>query len=133
MHHIVPLSRGGNDIPSNIVLLCTECHGKAHDITLRNLVTEKQRYPGRKKREKPENFDLCGEKYLKGEIGRKEFLETCNMHKSYLSPNCKCTWWPDFLKAHRIASFKNNVDLIEYQKRRGWKATTQRVEITYEV
>lgn len=28
-HHIVPVSRGGNDIPSNIAVLCPVCHAKA--------------------------------------------------------------------------------------------------------
>jgi hypothetical protein len=29
-HHIVPLSIGGNDILTNIVPLCTSCHGLIH-------------------------------------------------------------------------------------------------------
>jgi hypothetical protein len=29
-HHIVPLSLGGNNIPSNMTTLCGECHGKVH-------------------------------------------------------------------------------------------------------
>ena len=28
-HHIVPVSRGGNDVPSNIAVLCPQCHAKA--------------------------------------------------------------------------------------------------------
>lgn len=28
-HHIVPVSRGGNDVPSNIAVLCPACHAKA--------------------------------------------------------------------------------------------------------
>ena len=32
-HHVVPLSKGGNDIPSNIVPLCPECHALAHGFT----------------------------------------------------------------------------------------------------
>lgn len=30
LHHIVPLSKGGNNILSNITPLCEECHGKVH-------------------------------------------------------------------------------------------------------
>ena len=29
-HHIVPVSRGGNDVPSNIAVLCPACHAKVH-------------------------------------------------------------------------------------------------------
>jgi hypothetical protein len=28
-HHIVPVTRGGNDVPSNIAVLCPVCHAKA--------------------------------------------------------------------------------------------------------
>jgi hypothetical protein len=35
-HHIVPLSLGGNDILSNLVSLCEECHEKVHGLKLRN-------------------------------------------------------------------------------------------------
>lgn len=31
--HIIPRSRGGEDIPSNLVLLCVECHKNAPDCT----------------------------------------------------------------------------------------------------
>ena len=29
-HHIVPVSRGGNDVPSNIAVLCPYCHANVH-------------------------------------------------------------------------------------------------------
>lgn len=30
LHHIIPLSLGGNDVPTNIVPLCDECHSLIH-------------------------------------------------------------------------------------------------------
>lgn len=30
-HHVVPLSLGGNDVLSNLVSLCEDCHGLVHD------------------------------------------------------------------------------------------------------
>lgn len=30
LHHIIPLSDGGQDIPSNITLLCHKCHARRH-------------------------------------------------------------------------------------------------------
>lgn len=29
-HHIVPVELGGNEVPSNIAVLCSVCHGKVH-------------------------------------------------------------------------------------------------------
>lgn len=29
-HHIIPWEVGGNNIPSNIAVVCAECHGKVH-------------------------------------------------------------------------------------------------------
>ena len=31
LHHIIPLSNGGLNIPTNILTLCGECHGKVHN------------------------------------------------------------------------------------------------------
>lgn len=30
VHHIIPLSRGGNDTVKNVKALCPNCHRKAH-------------------------------------------------------------------------------------------------------
>src|SRR5690625_7039898 len=30
IHHVVPLTLGGNNVITNLVRLCTECHSKAH-------------------------------------------------------------------------------------------------------
>tara|TARA_R110000772_G_C13003070_1_gene408454 strand:+ start:124 stop:519 length:396 start_codon:yes stop_codon:yes gene_type:complete len=35
-HHIVPRSRGGSDDKSNLINLCINCHGKAHDVSFSN-------------------------------------------------------------------------------------------------
>jgi hypothetical protein len=29
-HHIVPVECGGNDVPTNVAVLCDHCHGKVH-------------------------------------------------------------------------------------------------------
>lgn len=34
-HHVVPKSRGGSDEPSNLVLLCLDCHSRAHDVSFK--------------------------------------------------------------------------------------------------
>jgi len=35
-HHIVPKSRGGSDNPTNLILLCLDCHSKAHDVSFKS-------------------------------------------------------------------------------------------------
>ena len=29
-HHVVPISAGGADVPSNVRILCLECHSQLH-------------------------------------------------------------------------------------------------------
>ena len=36
IHHIIPKSRGGSDDECNLIKLCTECHGLAHDVCFVN-------------------------------------------------------------------------------------------------
>jgi hypothetical protein len=31
-HHIIPKSKGGTNDKSNLILVCIECHGKAHGV-----------------------------------------------------------------------------------------------------
>lgn len=33
LHHIVPVQNGGQDIPSNLAILCHPCHQAAHKLT----------------------------------------------------------------------------------------------------
>jgi hypothetical protein len=35
LHHIIPKSRGGLDVEDNLIQLCIDCHGKAHDVSFR--------------------------------------------------------------------------------------------------
>ena len=35
-HHIIPKSRGGDNSDSNLIKICSECHGKAHDVSFSN-------------------------------------------------------------------------------------------------
>jgi len=35
-HHIIPISRGGDDSESNLIKICTKCHSLAHDVSFTN-------------------------------------------------------------------------------------------------
>lgn len=34
-HHIVPRSRGGADDENNLIKICIDCHGKAHNVSFK--------------------------------------------------------------------------------------------------
>lgn len=36
LHHIIPKSRGGDDSESNLIKVCVDCHGLAHDVSFSN-------------------------------------------------------------------------------------------------
>jgi hypothetical protein len=36
LHHIIPKSRGGKDAKENLIKICSDCHGKAHDVSFVN-------------------------------------------------------------------------------------------------
>ena len=48
VHHIVPVSFGGGDEPSNLVVICPNCHALAHTLTRRS---KKWGYEGPRTRE----------------------------------------------------------------------------------
>jgi hypothetical protein len=35
-HHIIPKSRGGTDDENNLILICSKCHGLAHNVDFSN-------------------------------------------------------------------------------------------------
>lgn len=61
-HHIIPLSQGGDNRPSNIVPLCKRCHMKAHKKQPIEGKTYKPK--GRPLIKEPDNFNDVVNKYL---------------------------------------------------------------------
>ena len=67
LHHVVPLSLGGNDIDSNKVLLCSKCHTLVHGTNperrgthwkeLQKAGIEKAKAEGKYKGRKPKEYD----------------------------------------------------------------------------
>lgn len=92
LHHIVPLALGGNDIDSNKVWLCIECHNKIHKRGLgmgqlaavspnfRKAVEEGR--VGRPKVVLPEKFYELYPKWKNKEITAVNFMQQINISKA---------------------------------------------------
>ena len=99
-HHIVPLACGGNNVFTNIVPLCWECHSKAHN--LKRVKKEHASHQGRPRKDAPVGYreTLCSYitgakrgKDVKRELGLdkggriceqwycKEYLESCGIER----------------------------------------------------
>lgn len=108
-HHIVPISIGGTNRKTNIVLLCHRCHELAHGSeNIKDICKAKK--TGRKKKEPPKNYESIIEKYLNGEIGRKDCEKQLGLtEKAKLAEQ---SFFKDYLSEHNIVSYKNRVDML---------------------
>jgi len=92
LHHIVPLALGGNDIDSNKVWLCIECHNKIHNRSLdvRKLAAESLNFKkaiaegrvGRPKKEIPELFYQLYPDWKNKKITATYFMQQVNMSRA---------------------------------------------------
>lgn len=92
LHHVVPLALGGNDIDSNKVWLCIECHNKIHKRGLgmgqlaavspnfRKAVEEGR--VGRPKAILPKKFYELYPKWKNKEITATDFMRQINMTRT---------------------------------------------------
>lgn len=95
-HHIVPLALGGNDISTNLVWLCSECHGKIHQWgksrrstpqwkELQKIGIEKAKAEGRMGRPriaKPNNWDEVILRWKAGKITAVAAMKELNLTKT---------------------------------------------------
>lgn len=96
IHHIVPLSRGGNDIASNLAYLCVSCHCKAHGIKWGG----GGRNAGRPKSEKPWNYKDVLTRYITGRISSVRVHEELGLSKG--SKVTDQWYYKEFLKEMKI-------------------------------
>lgn len=108
-HHIVPLSIGGTNRTTNIVVLCHRCHQLAHGAkNIRDIC--KPEKTGRKRKEPPNGYESILEKYLSGEIGRKDCERQLGLPaKAKLAEQY---FFKEYLSEHNIVSYKNRVDML---------------------
>lgn len=83
LHHIVPLSQGGTNRLSNIVVICSKCHGKIHGIGYKNHSAntkkgiEKARLNG-KQIGQPKGTKLTTKKSIKAKEDIKKYSKDFN-------------------------------------------------------
>ena len=105
IHHIVPLANGGNNIITNMVALCKDCHLKAHGKLKR---VENAKKGGRKPIKKPANADIVIKQYLEGIITRTEAIQRLKLSKGWKIN--ELWYFQEYLKEHNIIAHKNYID-----------------------
>jgi hypothetical protein len=97
MHHIIPLSVGGDNRDSNLIPLCLECHGKIHNKRYNNkwkelqkIGIEKAKAEGRYRGGTKKKIDINKYKDLKQDymnrlINKTEFSELLGVSRPTLN------------------------------------------------
>ena len=104
MHHIVPLSRGGNNTLGNIVYLCKECHYKAHSA---NIGGYRGGRTGRNKKQPPEGYEEVLRDYFNGIIGWDEVKKRLKIDANI---RARETWWvEEYAKKNGISRYEKYI------------------------
>ena len=115
LHHVVPISKGGLDDPSNIVVLCEKCHAAVHDISLNSLRKPFKNSGGRPRTCSAEDEEKYYWQYVRCEIGTKELKE--KIHTKPSVAICDRPGFKEFIAKHKIKSYKNNIDMANSRGR----------------
>lgn len=111
LHHIVPLHMGGTNNLRNVVPLCYDCHCKVHsskDVWKEHMRrSEKSKRP----REIPEGYEKILDDYLHCRISMTELKELFGWTKPSQKLNDR-VWFKEYLDAHKIVKYRNNIDNI---------------------
>ena len=108
IHHVIPLEIGGNDIPSNMVVLCYDCHKAVTNFQLLLMTAGRPHKSGGRKRMVVDCDDTL-DRYFRCVIGKKECQELLGISpKNHLTDN---VWYKEYLEKHNIKRFRNNIDI----------------------
>lgn len=112
-HYIVPLSIGGTNRITNFVPLCYNCHQLTHGCRyIRQICRSKN--TGRKRNELPKNYTDILDKYMNGDIGKKECEKQLGINgKNKLNDRM---FFKEYLRDKGIVSYKNRVDMLNTEK-----------------
>ncbi|MDY3368391.1 HNH endonuclease signature motif containing protein [Zhenhengia yiwuensis] len=122
VHHIVPLCFGGNDVESNMVTLCTECHMRAHQKVAKG---NTKNCTGRKPKVAYEEACVHIKRFLDGEIGSNELKDLLKVSRKYQSSVWDIRSLRKYLMEHGISldeaketTYESSRRLnIEYERR----------------
>lgn len=114
LHHVVPISKGGLDDPSNIVVLCARCHDAVHDISMDGLRKPFLNFGGRPRTCSSEDEEKYYWQYVRCEIGTKELKE--KIHTKQGTAIRDRPGFKEFLARHHIKEHKNSIDLRTAKK-----------------
>lgn len=120
-HHAVSLSCGGNDVATNMIPLCRECHAKVHGV-IGNLI--KTNNGGCPKRKLCDAQRLAVDYYVNCELPASVLKKLLGI-KSHLSKTE--SYIQESMKRNGIIDFRNNMDVrigvngkIEQGEKSGW-------------
>lgn len=127
-HHIVPLFLGGNDVVTNIVPLCHQCHKAAH-CGRHTSHYAKSVNGGRKSKAIGENATNVFELYLNGEIGNRKACELLGYADGARINGVKA--FKQFLSERGILKIRNLIDIVGTTRLNGLINGACVGEITY--
>ena len=109
LHHVMPLEIGGNDIPSNMVVLCYDCHKAVTHFQLLLMTAGRKHTAGGRPRKIPDNYEEILDRYVRCEFGTKECVKQLRLSGgSHISDN---PWYREYTQKRGIKSFRSRVDL----------------------
>ncbi|MCM1222896.1 MAG: HNH endonuclease [Lachnospiraceae bacterium] len=112
-HHIVPITVGGTNRLTNFVPLCHNCHELIHGVRNIRTIRGTINY-GRKRKAPPENYIEVLDKYLDGQIGKKDCEKLLGLTGTQ-KLNDK-SWFKEYLKERNIVEYKNRIDMLNAEK-----------------
>lgn len=108
VHHIVPLSAGGSNTDTNMIVLCSKCHKAIHFGKHRDSFDITDNHKKSTKRTDEEAYAIF-DKYFSGRIGTAELKNQMGFAKSYKIT--ACPQFKKYLKDHKIVKYRNNFDI----------------------
>lgn len=111
-HHILPLAIGGDNRISNIVPVCSFCHGKIHSDGAMVRLTKYSSNTGRPKNTPVPEYKRFIRKYITGEIDMYQLHELLQ-----LKPKAKATdqwYYKEYLKELGIKSIIRKASKAQY-------------------
>ena len=111
-HHIIPLSQGGKTERQNMLLLCGECHAKAH-----NQKSHKWGNHGRPKAQPPEGYKEILADYFSEKIGKKETCQRLCLSEKQSIHLTGFWWYKEYAEEIGVQKgFYNHIDILAAQK-----------------